>query len=149
MSISEHKTDRWKHLAERKGFSLSEPPEGGAIAEAEAQLGHPLSDELRSLYAQTDGFVDEWGCSCVMRLTDLVAENKQLRTSEDLRAMYMPFDALLVFGQMGNGDLLFQPVLPSGVRDEVFRWDHEDDSREWYARDVRQALKRACSDEGD
>jgi len=149
MSIGEQKTDRWGHLAERKGFAVSPAPPDGAIADAEAQLGHPLSDELRSLYARSDGFIDEWGCSCVMRLADLVAENEQMRGDDENRTLYMPFDALLVFGQMGNGDLLFQPVLTDGVRGDVFLWDHEDDSRRWYARDVYKALKRACSDEGD
>ncbi|MGH2841608.1 MAG: SMI1/KNR4 family protein [Solirubrobacteraceae bacterium] len=142
-------TDRWRHLAKRKGFALSPPPPSGSIAEAEERLGHPLSEALRSLYEQTDGFVDEWGCSCVMRLADLVAENEQMRGGEDYRALYMPFDSILFFGQMGNGDLLFQPVLAGGVREDVFLWNHEDDSRAWYARDVPKALKRACLDEGD
>jgi hypothetical protein len=84
-----------------------------------------------------------------MRLDDLVAENEQMRTDAGNRAHYMPFDALLVFGQMGNGDLLFQPVLTDAIRDDVFLWDHEDDSRRWYAPDVPAALKRACSDQRD
>ncbi len=149
MSINDTTTDRWGRLAERKGFATSPAPPPDAIAGAESQLGHPLSDALRSLYAQTDGFVDEWGCSCVMRLADLVAENEQMRSDVENRAHYMPFDGLLFFGQVGNGDLLFQPVLTSGIRDEVFLWDHEDDSRRWYARGVPEALKRACSDQRD
>jgi SMI1 / KNR4 family (SUKH-1) len=149
MSVGDRITDRWSRLAERKGFSLSAPPPAGAIDEAEARLGHPLSDALRSLYAQTDGFQDEWGCSCVMCLADLVTENEQMRNDAENRAHYMPFDSLLFFGQMGNGDLLFHPVLTAGVPADVFLWDHEDDSRRWYARDVPEALKRPCSDERD
>jgi hypothetical protein len=149
VSIGDRATDRWGRLAERKGFAMSPPPPDGAIAQAEARLGHPLSDTLRELYTRTDGFVDEWGCSCVMRLEDLVSENEQMRNDAENRAHYMPFDSLLFFGQVGNGDLLFEPVLTDSIREDVFLWDHEDDSRRWYARDVPAALKRACSDERD
>ena len=44
----------------------------------------------------------------------------------------MSFEDVLLFGQLGNGDMLFQPLVPYG-NDNVFRWDHEDDSRTWYA----------------
>ncbi len=148
MSIREHGTDRWSSLVERKGFATSDPPGTAEIAAAEERLGHPLSEALRSLYARTDGFKDQWGCSCVMRLSALVTENEQMRASAEHRARYMPFDALLFFGGMGNGDLLFHPVLGGGVREDVFLWDHENDSRAWYAADVAEALRRACSDEG-
>lgn len=149
MSIGDRITDRWGRLAERKGFAMSPPPRQDAIAAAEARLGHPLSDALRSLYEKSDGFEDEWGCSCVMRLNDLVTENEQMRTDDENRAHYMPFGSLLFFGQVGNGDLLFHPVLTPGIREDVFLWDHEDDSRRWYAPGVPEALKRACSDERD
>lgn len=54
----------------------------------------------------------------------------------------MPFDHVLAFGQTGNGDLFFHPVLRGEVREDVFVWDHEDDSRTWYARDVEDAVRR-------
>ena len=52
------------------------------------------------------------------------------------------FGSLVFFGQLGNGDLFGHPVLPKRVRDDVFVWDHEDDSRNWYAPDVSHALSR-------
>ena len=57
----------------------------------------------------------------------------------------MPFDSLLLFGQLGNGDLFAHPVLDGAVREDVFVWDHEDDSRTWYGRDAADALQRFCS----
>ena len=54
----------------------------------------------------------------------------------------MPFDHVLAFGQTGNGDLFFHPVLRGEVREAVFVWGHEDDSRTWYARDVEDAVRR-------
>lgn len=57
------------------------------------------------------------------------------------RDVYMPFDALVIFGQQGSGDLFFQPAVPEG-NEQVFIWDHEDDSRTWYAQSVKDALRR-------
>jgi hypothetical protein len=46
--------------------------------------------------------------------------------------IYMSYEDVLLFGQLGNGDMVFQPLVPHG-NENVFRWDHEDDSRTWYA----------------
>jgi hypothetical protein len=58
------------------------------------------------------------------------------------RSVYTPFFSLVFFGQLGNGDLFAQPALAERVRDDVFVWNHEDDSRMWYASDVWDALNR-------
>jgi hypothetical protein len=57
----------------------------------------------------------------------------------------MPLDALVSFGRLGNGDLFGHPVPGGQVREDVFVWDHEDDSRTWYGRDMADALSRFCS----
>jgi hypothetical protein len=47
---------------------------------------------------------------------------------------------LLVFGDRGNGDLYCFPITPEGVRNEVFLWDHEDDSVSYQASSLREFL---------
>jgi hypothetical protein len=65
---------------------------------------------------------------------DIARHNAELRTNRDFRRMYMPFDALLFFGEAGNGDQFFYRILDGEVRDpDIYLWDHENDSRTWRA----------------
>jgi len=61
----------------------------------------------------------------------IAADNVGFRSNADFRELYMPFDPLLFFADAGNGDQFAFPRTPP--RDEVFVWDHEDDSRRWVA----------------
>lgn len=130
----------WQRVAEEIGLCAVAHPLGGfAVREAEKALGCRLSDSLRDLYAQTNGLLDEWGYAYVLSISDLVERNRQFRSQYG--NLYMSFDDLVVFGQLGNGDMFFQPSIPE-ANDNVFAWDHEDDSRTWYARDVEDAIRR-------
>jgi hypothetical protein len=54
----------------------------------------------------------------------------------------MPFDALLFFGDAGNGDQFAYGILDGEVRmPDIFAWDHENDSRYWVAPDLRQFIE--------
>lgn len=132
----------WRSLADRFGLQLGPAAAQPQIDAARRELGHPLSPQLTSLYSETDGLFDEWGYAYVLPIADVVARNHDLRTDVAYRSTYMPFGSLVFFGQLGNGDLFGHPVLPERVRDDVFVWDHEDDSRNWYAPDVSHALSR-------
>jgi hypothetical protein len=53
-----------------------------------------------------------------------------MRTERGFRSLFIPFDALLFFGDDANGDLFFFPILDGETgHGSVFRWDHETDSR--------------------
>jgi hypothetical protein len=52
----------------------------------------------------------------------------------------MPFDSLLFFADTGTGDQFAYPITPTGIRDDIYVWDHEDDSRRWYAARLEQYL---------
>lgn len=57
--------------------------------------------------------------------------------------LYMPFDCLLLFGEDGGGDFFEFRILSTGVEDwQIFRWDHESDSRIWYSGGLRDYIKR-------
>jgi hypothetical protein len=133
----------WKLLAEAASLRLVTPrPAEAAVADAERVLGSRLSESLRDLYAHTDGLTDEWGYAYVLPISELGRQNQHFRTA--FGDLYMSFDDLILFGQLGNGDMLFQPRVPQD-NENVFVWDHEDDSRTWFANDVADALRRLAA----
>jgi hypothetical protein len=114
-----------------------------AIAVAEAELGCALPDDLKQLYSETDGVDAHYGTNLVMPLQEALEENETLRKSPDLRDLYMPFDHMLVFGGAGNGDLFFIPICADGSLGRgVFIWDHESDSRSYFANGVKDLFLR-------
>ncbi|MDQ4123150.1 MAG: SMI1/KNR4 family protein [Acidobacteriota bacterium] len=54
----------------------------------------------------------------------------------------MPFDSLLFFADAGNGDQFAFRILKGEIRrNDVFVWNHEDDSRTWVASNLKQYLQ--------
>ncbi|MFF1343764.1 SMI1/KNR4 family protein [Streptomyces sp. NPDC058290] len=102
-----------------------------AIRACQEQLGHPLPDELASLLRESNGVQGEYGLGLIWSIERIAAENRTFRTDTDLARLYMPFDALLFFGDAGNGDQF--ALVPHTGRTDVFAWDHENDSRTWVA----------------
>ena len=111
------------------------------IDAAERALGFALPGELRALLAECNGVTDRLGSGVVWPLSDLVTRNEEFRTTREFRRLYMPFDALLFFGEAGNGDQFFYRVLDGEVRDfDIYLWEHEDDSRVWRAPGLERFL---------
>ncbi|GAA2812730.1 SMI1/KNR4 family protein [Nonomuraea dietziae] len=109
------------------------------VEEAERALGHPLPEVLVSLLRETNGIKGAYGLGLVWSLKEIVEENLHFR-SGFFDWMYMPFHPLLFFADAGNGDR-FALRLPPVTRENVFCWDHEDDSRTWAAPDVATYLR--------
>jgi hypothetical protein len=60
-------------------------------------------------------------------------DNFEMRHLQELNC-YMPFEHLLFFADAGNGDKFCFPISKKGeIRNDVFSWNHEDDSRCWCA----------------
>jgi hypothetical protein len=52
------------------------------------------------------------------------------------------FEGLLFFADAGNGDQFAFAVAGGQVRrSDIFVWNHEDDSRTWLAKDLREYLE--------
>jgi hypothetical protein len=115
------------------------PASADELARAEHDLSLHLPDDLVTLLTETNGVTGEYGLGVVWPLERIVTDNLRFRTS--FRDLYMPFDGLLFFADAGNGDQFAFAVKPEGPRDEVFIWDHEDDSRRWYAASLSTYLK--------
>lgn len=60
----------------------------------------------------------------------------------------MSFDCLLFIGEEGNGDLYRYRVLVGLIESpDIYRWDHENDSRIWFARDLEDYVRRLADPE--
>ena len=85
------------------------------------------------------------GVDTVWPLEQIVEQNLHFWSDDAFGELYMPFDALLFFGDQGGGDQ-FAVV---EITLYIFVWEHEDDSRRWVARDLEDYLGRFRTDGGD
>ncbi len=118
------------------------PAEEGVLIEVEHQLGAPLAADLRVLLGESDGVVGEYGLGVVWSAARVADDNTRFRTSSDFSELYMPFAGLLFFADAGNGDQFAFRVLGGETGPDIYVWDHEDDSRTWVARDLRDYFDR-------
>ncbi|MEU2429844.1 SMI1/KNR4 family protein [Streptomyces sp. NPDC007861] len=123
------------------------PVDAAALAEAERRLGRSLPGQLTALLMQTNGVVDEYGTDIVWPLDRIVEQNLQFWSPDTYPGLYMPFDPLLFFGDNGGGDQFAFVLTPE--RPDIFVWDHENDSRLWAARELKDYLHRSLAGEGD
>ncbi|MEU0580820.1 SMI1/KNR4 family protein [Streptomyces griseoincarnatus] len=126
---------------------LRAPLDGAALGEAERRLGRAVPAPLGALLRETDGVVDPYGTDVVWSLERVVEQNLLFWSGEAFAGLYMPFDALLFFGDDGGGDQFALVVEPE--RDDVFVWEHETDSRVWVAGGLQEYLRRALAGDGD
>lgn len=115
-----------------------EPASPGTILEAEAQLGAPMPDELRDLLRETDGLEGEYGLDLVWTAERVGTDNARFRSDPDFAELYMTFEGLLFFADAGNGD---QFAISLRGPQDIFVWNHEDDSRTWVASTVMNFLR--------
>ena len=125
------------------GVTLAAPASAEAIARAERGLEVELPAELRELLLESDGVTDEYGTELIWPVERILEDNSMFRGNADFAELYMPFDALLFFGDSGGGDQWAFTVLAGRVRrPDVFVWDHENDSRSWAAPSLRVFLRQ-------
>jgi hypothetical protein len=115
---------------------------------AEKRLGRSLPDPLRVIYRECGGVVGHYGTPLVMPLDDLVKRNEWLRGTDSIADLYMPFDHLLFFGEEGNGDLHAFPIAIDGSygNQNIYEWNHENDSRSWRASSIDDLFARLATD---
>ena len=115
-----------------------EPARTEQLAEVEQVFMVALPGDLTSLLSETNGVTDRYGAGLIWSTDRVISDNQSFR--ESFAELYMPFDALLFFADAGNGDQFAFPLTSAGARDDVFVWDHESDSRRWYASSLEQYL---------
>lgn len=116
------------------------PATQGQLDEVSRALSVDLPPDLIALLRESDGITGEYGAGLVWPTERIISDNLLFRADQDFAALYMPFDSLLFFADAGNGDQFAFPITSAGIRDEIYVWDHEDDSRRWYAARLEQYL---------
>ncbi len=138
----------WRSVA-RSLFSdarLARPAPRPEIGRVRRALGVALPSELAGFLAVSNGLRAQSGARLIWSATEIVEQNRELRGSHDYAQLYMPFDCLLFFGTPGNGDHYGYRILGKAIpaTTGIYRWDHENDSREWFANDLEDYLKRCA-----
>ncbi|SEG92230.1 SMI1 / KNR4 family (SUKH-1) [Actinacidiphila yanglinensis] len=118
-----------------------------ALADAEHRLGRELPGALRQLLLECDGMIGHSAVDTVWPVEQIVEQNLLFRTDSSFAQLYMPFDALLFFGDNGGGDQFAFVQTPQ--RPDIFVWEHETDSRRWVAGDLTDYLGRSLADGSD
>lgn len=115
-------------------FKFKFPATEGEITQIKEKLNVELPNDLLSLLNETNGVFDEYGCSFIWTVEQILEENLNVRNFEDFKDLYMPFDCLLFFADGGNGDLFGYAILNGVIqKDDIYVWNHENDSRTWVA----------------
>ena len=123
----------WRELIERLDAEATFHPPAmlEQLQAVESRLGVALPAELRNLLLETNGAEVAYGTGLVWAAEEIAQRNLDMRREWQRWewAGVMPIDHLLFFGELGNGDLVCFPITAERVRNRVFLWDHEDDSR--------------------
>lgn len=123
-------------------FADPVPPEVASRIDHEVGVAPPA--ELLACLAETNGVVAQYGSPILWPAEEIVAQNRLFRSHAEFADLYMPFDGLLFFGAAGGGDQYAYRVLDGKILDTswIFKWDHESDNREWFARDLEDYFVR-------
>lgn len=128
------------HIAEQCVFKPPAHMEDIAAAERELQILLPL--HLASVLSETNGVFGEYELGLVWPIERIVRENKSFWSNRDFKKLYMPFNHLIFFGDAGNGDQFFIPLIDGDVhKQDVYVWNHEDDSRTWIAPSIPKFIE--------
>ena len=105
-----------------------------------------LPEELVDLYRQFNGieeYLDTMKIGELIWPIDRVIEtNKDFRNNHNFKDLYMSFEQLFFVADAGNGDLFgFVTLNGNFDRDDIFVWNHENDSREWVAPNLTKFIE--------
>jgi hypothetical protein len=131
---------REKLLALDPDLEFHQPASAEALEELQRAISVSVPGDLVALLGETNGVGDRYGAGLVWSTDRILAYNESFRAAPEFAELYMPFDPLLFFADAGNGDQFAFPITAAGIRDDVFVWDHESDSRRWYAGSLAQDL---------
>lgn len=134
----------WKELVINLSgnHEFFEPNNAAIISEAENQLGLRMPSDLVSCLLETNGIDGEYGLGLIWPISRIVKDNLNFWSNADFKKLYMPFNHILFFADAGNGDQFFYPIIGNQLsRQDVYVWNHEDDSRTWVAPSLEKYLE--------
>ncbi|HUG53496.1 MAG TPA: SMI1/KNR4 family protein [Vicinamibacteria bacterium] len=141
----------WRELAATlfQDARFSPPARPEDLRRVEEELAVGLPEELRALLLESNGIAASYGSPLVWSVAEIAAENLSFRRSSDFRDLYMPFEPLLFFGAEANGDRFGYRILDGRISASswIYKWDHEDDSRAWFASGLKDYIGRCAPNE--
>ena len=124
-------------------YKFQPPTSDSEIVNAEKLLEISLTDDLKSLLKESNGISDKYGTDLIWSVERIKDDNLGFRANEDFKELYMPFGCLLFFADAGNGDQFAYTILDKEIRrNDIFVWNHEDDSRIWIASTLKQFIEK-------
>lgn len=118
------------------------PTTWAEVSISEEKIGVRFPDDLRNLLRETNGVFGQYELGLIWPVERILADNLKFRADGRFREMYMPFDCLLFFADAGNGDRFAFPIQNNAIRNnDVFVWNHENDSRTWVAPSLAKYLE--------
>lgn len=135
---------KWRNYIESisKEYLFKAPATNTNITLIKKELNVELPEKLLELLRETNGIFDKYECPLIWSTEQIVEDNLFFRNFDDYKDIYMPFDHLLFFSDAGNGDLFGYRVLNGRIRDdEIYAWNHEDDSRTWISSSIESFVK--------
>ncbi|MBM6648318.1 SMI1/KNR4 family protein [Bacillus sp. RIT 809] len=133
----------WKNIIRSISLDLrlKNPATKDELAEVQKYLHVELPNDLSHLLQETNGIEGEYG-DFIWDASRIKTENMNMRNTVVFKDLYMPFDCLLFFADGGNGDLFGYSILNGIVqRDDIYVWNHENDSRTWVAPSLKTFME--------
>ncbi|QIW22545.1 SMI1/KNR4 family protein [Bacillus thuringiensis] len=122
-------------------LSLKKTATKDELTDIQKCLHVELPNDLYQLLLETNGVEGEYG-DFIWDASKIKTENMNMRNIVDFKDLYMPFDCLLFFADGGNGDLFGYSILNGIVqREDIYVWNHENDSRTWVAPSLETFMK--------
>ncbi|MFC5603529.1 SMI1/KNR4 family protein [Sporosarcina koreensis] len=134
----------WKDYisAISKEYSFKQPASNREITQINEVLSVELPKKLLELFSETNGVFDSFNFPLIWSTSQIVKDNSFFRNFKDYKDIYMPFDHLLFFSDNGCGDLFGYRILNGSIQTEdIYVWNHEDDSRMWVASSLELFIK--------
>jgi len=130
-------------------FSL--PVNQTALESTERKLNLSLPFHLREILLECGSVTADCSSGVIWSISDILVRNLEFRSMDAFRELYMPFNHLLFFGDDGGGDQFAFPIHADGKihKPDIYRWEHETDSRSWFASDRKQYFERRFKNDFD
>ena len=105
-------------------------------------LNIDLPQKLADLYKETNGVFGNYGISFIWSTEQMVKENLFFWTIHKQNDSIRSLDKFLFFSDAGNGDLFGYSIENGSIQyDDIYVWNHEDDSQRVIASSLEEFIK--------
>ena len=125
-----------------KECQFKAPATATALLSIKTELNIKLPKKLTDLYNETNGVYGNYGISFIWPTEQVIKENIFFWTINEHRDSMELLDTFLFFSDAGNGDLFGYSIKNGSIQNEdIYVWNHEDDSRSLIASSLEEFLR--------